>query len=286
MTDAELYTEIRTIIQNPGLFNKSENFNIGFFSKPFLIEKGLLQGKILKTYHPTKDSKVSTEVKELHDQYVLDLREAGILVPETQLEIVSIDEKFHLSIIQEAFTPKELVRDVMKVCNVDDYLDLAEGVIREAITFSNYMQTYQGNLGFHPTLRNYAFRLGKFYYFDTFPPMSGITERELQELIVDFAPYKFPSFIRQLSLPYMNRVTNEYYQYDLMIAGIIGSSCRLRPEFADRVLVRARSILENTEIQENVKNGVLEIIRKPPKLSPLWTSLRKLLGKEGNPNIE
>jgi len=174
----------------------------------------------------------------------------------------------------------------MKVCNVDDYLDLAEGVIREAITFSNYMQTYQGNLGFHPTLRNYAFRLGKFYYFDTFPPMSGITERELQELIVDFAPYKFPNFIRQLSLPYMNRVTNEYYQYDLMIAGIIGSSCRLRPEFADRVLVRARSILENTEIQENVKNGVLEIIRKPPKLSPLWTSLRKLLGKEGNPNIE
>ena len=259
MTDQNIQDEIRAIIRNPNLFDKSSNFNVGFFSRPFLIDQGILRGKVIKTYRPVNDYEYCKRVQELHDIYVIDLREAGILVPETILEIVEIESRYHLAIIQEAFTTQELVRDVMKVCDVETYLDLAEGVLREAISFSNYMMDNSIQLGFHPTLRNYAFRMGKYYYFDTFPPMSNLSERELQRLIVDFAPYNFPEFVKK--------------------------ACRLRPEFADRVLIRSKSVLENVEIDETIKAETLEIIKNPPKLSPLWTSLRRLLGKEGNPNV-
>ena len=285
MTQSEILDEIRAIIRQPDLFTKSTNFNVGFFSKPFLIEDGILKGNVIKTYRPIDSEEYCARVKQLHDNYVEELRKANIKVPDTDLHIVDVDDKFHVAIIQEAFTPSELVRDVMKTCDVDPYLDLMAGVLTDAINFSAYMKDRTEMLGFHPTLRNYAFRMGTFYYFDTFPPMAGISEEEVQQLVIDFAPYHFPGFVKKLSKKYLGKVTNEYYQYDLMISGIVGSSCRLRPEFADRVLIRARSVIENTPIDEQVKNDTLEIIKNPPKLSPLWTSMRKILGKEGKPNV-
>jgi hypothetical protein len=281
----EIQDEIAAIIRQPELFSKSSNFNVGFFSKPFLVKEGLLKGKVVKLYRPINDLIYCNHVKELHDNYVIELRKAGIRVPETELIVASVDSVYHLAIIQEAFAPSELVRDVMKTCEVEAYLELMEGVVKDTIGFTNYMSEHPQSLGFHPTLRNYAFRMGQFFYFDTFPPMAGISEDEVQQLIIDFAPYHFPGFVKKLSKKYLGRVTNEYYQYDLMISGIIGSSCRLRPEFADRVLIRARSILESSPIDENLREKTLTIIKNPPKLSPLWTSMRKLLGKEGKPNI-
>ena len=54
-----------------------------------------------------------------------------------------------------------------------------------AITELNYLHKNPNvQMGFHPTLRNYAIQDGEFWYFDTFPPMAHLSQDELEWYIL------------------------------------------------------------------------------------------------------
>ena len=46
-------------------------------------------------------------------------------------------------------------------------------VLGDALKVIEHNRSKGGNVGFHPTLRNYFIRNGKAVYVDTFPPMVG-----------------------------------------------------------------------------------------------------------------
>lgn len=258
---------------------------LGFFSKPVLLTEGMHAGKVMKSYKFIKNRKICEELLTIHSEYVPQLEKAGIKIPKTEAEIVELNGSFSIRIYQEAFPAETMARKMMQDGDLDQCLFVLNGVLDGAITELNYLfDNPKEKMGFHPTLRNYAIQDGEFWYFDTFPPMAHLSQHELEWYILHFSPYKVPTWFKHVAKPFMNKVTDEYYQGDKMFLGIVGSSCRLRPEFTEQFLKSAR---EKVEELKNItdKNKIINQLENPPQLPWIWTFVRKVLGKEGKSNI-
>lgn len=256
---------------------------LGFFSKPFRLN---FEGSevVVKTYRPTSEKRFLEELVEHHDAYAFKLRELGVLVPETIASIRELNGKFVLALIQEPFTDNELLRGTMMTCDADRYVQLFEEIFEAAIAFCK-ARPDDHSIGFHPTLRNYAVRNEELWYFDTFPPML-CGQPELNRLILRMAPVSVSPW-KIIPNSWVNRVSNEYYQADKMLIGIVGSSCRLRPEFKELVLEKAKEIILGMELLPNFdKDDFLQQLENPPGLSGLWRFVRAVFGKEGAPNVK
>ncbi|NTU41755.1 MAG: hypothetical protein HGA78_01620 [Nitrospirales bacterium] len=274
---------------SPGSLKRIESGKYGFFSKPFLATSGPFIGKIVKQYHDIGDRELCAELVRVHDRYADLLRKAGISVPETEILLrEGKKRKYTIMIVQEAFPETALVRNIMLTAGLDECSRLMKGIIDDAVTVLNFMREHpEENMGFHPTLRNYAVTGEKLHYFDTFPPFCLWDQRRVEKIILDFAPFPLVRHFKPFLLPFMHRVTDEYYFDDKMILGIVGSSCRLRPEFYQQFLDSAAKHLRNmTEGRVINKEGILHALSQPPSLSPLWVMTRRLLGKEGKPNLK
>ncbi len=255
---------------------------LGFFSKPFLIE---YEGRemVVKCYRPTTDRAFAEELLAHHDKYVEALLSCGVSMPETVASVREISGKLVMTILQEPYSEEELVRQTMSRCDLETYLKLFELVFLDAIAFCRNRPDNH-SIGFHPTLRNYAVRDGKPFYFDTFPPML-CNQQSLNRLILRMAPVQFSPW-KLIPTTWVNRVSDEYYQADKMLLGIVGSSCRLRPEFANDVLDKARILIqEQNELPQLDKDALLRQLNQPPGLSGLWRFVRGVFGKEGAPNV-
>lgn len=156
-------------------------------------------------------------------------------------------------------------------------------VYDEIIAYWN-KKPFSLDFGFHPTLRNYSIRNNSLYYFDTFPPMN-MSQLALNKLILQMAPVRdwIKSFIPSKAI---NRVSNEYYYFDKMFLGIVGSSVRLRPEFGQQILDFTENYLSDAKLSPEVKKELLAQVTAPPKLSFLWRFVRKLTGNIGQPNVK
>ena len=259
---------------------------LGFFSKPVLLTEGEHAGKVMKSYKFIKNRKICEELLTIHSEYVPQLEKSGIKIPKTEAEIVELNGKYSIKIYQEAFPAETMARKMMQNGDLEQCLFVLNGVLEGAVTELNYLfDNPKEKMGFHPTLRNYAIENGEFWYFDTFPPMAHLTQHELEWYILHFSPYKVPTWFKYIAKPFMNKVTDEYYQADKMFLGIVGSCCRLRPEFTKYFLKEAivkANDLENRE--EKIK--IIKQLKKPPQLPWIWTFVRKVLGKEGKSNIK
>lgn len=260
------------------LSNKPEVSKLGFFSKPYKINidnKNL----IVKCYKPTKNADY---IINLHNDYVKQLAELNIEVPETYISKVEEKNKHKLVILQNAFEDNELVRTILSNSDKSILLNIMQLLFEDTIKFWNNNKNGE-RLGFHPTLRNYALRNNQLYYFDTFPPMN-LTQKELNKLIIQMAPVV--SFIKPfVPLKSINRVSDEYYSVEKMITGLIGSCVRLRPEFAETFLDFSRNYIPNCDLAEVEKNNIIAKINEPPKLSFIWRFVRKLTGNVGAKNV-
>ncbi len=273
----------------PDTLEAVDSRKYGFVSKPFLATSGPYTGKILKQYHTVRSRDLCTELIHVHTRYVALLKEAGISVPETEILLREPERgQYTVLIVQEAFPETALVRRIMLRAGFEECELLMRGIINDAVTVLNFMRSHpEENMGFHPTLRNYAVTGGKLHYFDTFPPFCLWDQRRVEEVILDFAPFPFVRFSKPVLRPFMHRVTDEYYLEDKMILGIVGSSCRLRPEFCQRFLDSAAQHLGNMPPGRILNRaGILNALSQPPSLSPLWVFTRRLLGKEGMPNLK
>lgn len=256
---------------------------LGFFSKPSRIPGSDGKEYVIKLYRPLKIRSKAEAIIENHNNYLKELKKTGIIIPPTAIGIKTVNHRFQLVVIQPAFEEKYLVRGIMESCTEIEFLYLLELLLKDTLTF--WKNKPNVDIGFHPTLRNYAFNNEHLEYFDTFPPMLT-SQKELNKLIIYMAPAKIN--IRFLIPNKMiNRVSNEYYQKDKMIIGIIGSSCRLRPELIESILSFCRNyISQSTGLKEDEKHYLIEKLKTPPQLSGVWVTFRRIFGKTGKPNVK
>ncbi len=257
--------------------------NLGFFSKPF---RRNLNGVdyIIKLYIPLRDKKFNNYLLQQHHDYILALLATGIKVPDTLIFTREVKNREQLVIIQHAFQENELLRTLMQESNESEVYENLTLIFNDTLLY--WKNKKPGvDIGFHPTLRNYSKHQGSLYYFDTFPPML-MSQKKLNRLIIRMSP--FGGFIKKL-VPQkaINRVSNEYYHLDKMFTGIVGSTCRLRPEWADQILAFSiQFIQQSQQITETEKQNILNLLSQPPKLSGLWVFIRKISGNTGQPNIK
>lgn len=258
--------------------NNKQISNLGFFSRPFRIYPDGMDIHVMKIYKPIRDHALAMEISANHTSYIEKLNLAGLKLPETKLWIAERNRRYYLVIVQPSFLDEELVRNRMINGDKAICFSLLEALLKQTVDF--LLSGVQ--VGFHPTLRNFAWRDG-LWFFDTFPPMD-MPQPALNRIILRFTPVSLP--LSLIPLGWINRVSDEYYQPALMLKGLVGSTCRLRPEWADDFLLHARTVLSSSALPKDILSQTLGMLNQPPRLSALWTGVRSLLGKEGKPNLK
>jgi hypothetical protein len=153
------------------------------------VASGPDRGRIVKLYRPLRDKALCEEVARNHDTYVRKLRAAGILVPATSLRIVPEKGRWRIVITQDAFREDELARGLMLRSAKPGVLGVLGSLLSDTLKFQAWKRRSREAPGFHPTLRNYAVRKGRPWYFDTFPPMWGWGQKRLNGIVIAFAPF-------------------------------------------------------------------------------------------------
>jgi hypothetical protein len=255
--------------------------DLGYFSKPFRISfrNNVL---MLKKYFPVRDPDIVSSILQNHDRYISALIKIGIHVPDTIIRSVKAKGKYQIIILQEAFGKEELLRTRFETSPERELLYLCKLIYDDVLKFLIYPKGSM-DIGFHPTLRNYAVHNGTLFFFDTFPPML-MNQRELNRIIIRMSPFGsyFKIFIPATLI---NLVTDEYYNFEKMFTGITGSCCRLRPEHANAILKFSTDYINNSSCPTIVKQKITSLLKTPPELPGLWTFFRKLSGNVGKPNI-
>ena len=272
--------EIDAIIS--GLELKEKVSDLGYFSRPFRIYRGE-ETFFIKLYLPVKDERLVKYIINNHDEYIKKLKTAGVRIPETTIVSRHIGNNHQIIIIQDSFRDDELLRNCIIKADQEELKDLITKVFSEVIQFLN-RKDKETDIGFHPTLRNYALHEGDLWYFDTFPPML-MKQKDLNRLILKMSPYG--GLLKKIiPLRLINKVTDEYYRTDKMFTGIVGSCCRLRPDDADKILTFSREYVDQSvSLTAEDKKSILRLLKEPPRLSKIWILIRKLSGNTGKPNI-
>ncbi len=272
--------EIGKILQD--IESRERSSDLGYFSKPFRVN---YNGRALfiKLYFPVNDQRLISSIIANHDEYISELKLAGLKIPETKILSKPSGNKHQLIIIQDAFKDEELLRNMIINGSPEDVKRLCFIVFDEMLQFLN-KKNRQKDIGFHPTLRNYCVHKGELWFFDTFPPML-MNQKELNGLIIKMSPYG--GLLKKIiPLRLINKVTDEYYNIDKMFTGIVGSCCRLRPDDADTILAFSRDYVnQSVSLTEDDKDRIKRLLKKPPRLSWIWILIRKLSGNKGKPNI-
>jgi hypothetical protein len=257
---------------------------LGFFSKTMAFQRDDGSGAILKIYKPVSP-KLADRMVEEHNAYVRALRVVGVELPDTKMHLFPARKKWQPVIIQQPlYDPEEMVRYQMETAAEQEPFRQLLADLLDATFF--YLQNRERPglpIGFHPTLRNYARRNQQLIYFDTFPPML-MEQQQLNRIILDFAPVQFP-IGKWIPTQWINLVSNEYYDPVKMITGIVGSACRLRPEWAEDTMNFAIEHIQSSTLSKELITNSIQKLQEPPRLRGIWVFVRKLLGKEGKPNL-
>jgi len=257
--------------------------DFGFFSKPYRLE---YEGRevIVKQYLPIKDTETVSDIIKNHEAYVTVLRSLGINIPNTRIISRKIRNREQLVIIQEPFKYQCLLRNIILSASFEEIQKICTLLFNDILTFWKEKESTV-NIGFHPTIRNYAFYNSQLYFFDTFPPML-MKQKEVNRLIITMSP--FGKLIKKI-LParIMNIVSDEFYQLDRMFTGIVGSCCRLRPACATRILDFSKEYITNCELlTPTEKEDITKKLKPPLHLPWIWIIIRKLSKNTGAPNID
>ncbi len=259
----------------------------GFFTKPFVPEAGPFQGKLIKIYKTTRNKALAQRLKSLHDDYVAQLSHLDINIPETEMAVLFDRYEYCPVIIQYAFPQASLVRRIIQTKELLDCIELLKGILLAICRFwlSLNGRAPDNRLGLAASLRNCAFFDKHFWFFDTFPPLTSISNSEIHSLMLEFAPYSICRIVRPLISPMLHHVTSEYYDIEKMLKGIVGSACRLRPEFVSQFLEISRRTMTNQSIIQ-LNNYFIAQLDYPPRLSKTWLLTRFLLAQKGAPNVK
>lgn len=272
--------EIAKILED--IESRDRSSDLGYFSKPFRVLHGD-RALFIKLYFPVRDQNYVSDIINIHNNYIRELKNAGLSIPETIILSRKAGKKHQLVIIQDAFRDEELLRNQIISENIEGVKRLCTMVFDEMLQFRG-KKNRDIDIGFHPTLRNYCVHDDRLWFFDTFPPML-MNQKDLNRLILKMSPYG--GFLKKIMpLRLINKVTDEYYNLDTMFSGVVGSCCRLRPDDSARILGFSREYVNRSaSLTDEEKKEIMRLLNKPPQLSKIWILIRKLSGNTGKPNI-
>ena len=257
---------------------------LGYFCVPFRPTEGQLADKVIKTYRGGRDPEVLEQLGRRHTAYVELLRWAGVRLPDTRFLILNEAGYMQPVIVQDAIDEALLMRPQVEAADLPAALDLLEGAARSIADFWARVAQRPERIGYHPSIRNFAYDEDGPIFFDTFPPLIGYSRAEMGRLLLRFSE---SGLVRRMGAVLPERIRgiqDEWYSPAGTIVGLIGSAVRLRPEDGPAILDWARGFA-GRELEGALQAEVLADLGRAPRLPAFWTGTRRLLGLEGKPNV-
>lgn len=256
---------------------------LGYFCAPFRPASGPLSDKVIKVYRGLPDAAALDRLAAAHDDYVAALYQTGVPLPETEFTLLPLDGRPIPVIVQAALPESALMRPRMQTENRESTLAMMEAAGQVIARFWNAADQIPARIGFHPSIRNFAVLDDKAIFYDTFPPLIHYSRDEMGRMLLLFSDKQ----LMRLIGPFMRRrvtgIQDEWYSAPETLVGLVGSACRLRPEYEDDYLRWGRDFASRE--MSRWADEAIAGMQHAPRLPGYWTSFRKLLGLQGEPNV-
>jgi len=171
----------------------------------------------------------------------------------------------------------------MQTATVDETLQMMEAAGDVIATFWNNADQFDTRIGFHPSIRNFAYLDGRALFFDTFPPLIHYSREEMGKMLLLFSDKALMRWVGPLLQTKVTGIQDEWYSPPETLVGLVGSACRLRPDDAEAYLDWGRDFTQRR--MPRWADEALPELQEPPRLPGYWTGFRKLLGLQGEPNV-
>jgi hypothetical protein len=257
---------------------------LGYFCAPFRPAEGPLKDKVIKTYRGGRDPELLEQLARRHTAYVDVLRWAGVRLPDTRFLILNEAGYLQPVIVQDAIDEALLMRPQVEAADLPAALDLLEGAATSIAEFWGRVAQRPERIGYHPSIRNFAYDENGPIFFDTFPPLIGYSREDMGRLLLRFSEAGLVRTMGAVMPERIRAIQDEWYSPAGTIVGLIGSAVRLRPADGPAILDWARDYAAQ-RLEPDLGAEVLTELDRPPRLPAFWTGMRSLLGLEGKPNV-
>lgn len=256
---------------------------LGYFCAPFRPASGPFSDKVIKVYRGLRDQAALDRLAQCHDDYVAALNQAGVALPQTEFHLLDMDGTRIPVIVQEALPSDSMMRPQMQTASADKTLQMMEAAGDVIATFWNNADQFDTRIGFHPSIRNFAYLEGKALFFDTFPPLIHYSREEMGKMLLLFSDKALMRWVGPFLQTKVTGIQDEWYSAPETLVGLVGSACRLRPNDAQAYLDWGRDFTQRR--MSRWADEALPHLQEPPRLPGYWTGFRKLLGLQGEPNV-
>jgi hypothetical protein len=257
---------------------------LGYFCAPFRPKSGPLSDKVIKVYRGLKDTAEIERLAQCHDDYVAALALTGVELPETEMHLVDMGGARIPVIVQTALPDISMMRPQIIAASQADALKMLDAAGQVMASFWNNADKVEGRVGFHPSIRNFVYLEGRAVFFDTFPPLIHYTRDEMGKMLLTFSDKRLMRWVGPLLQNKVTGIQDEWYSAPETLVGLVGSACRLRPDDSAAFLDWGRGFAKS-DMSRWADEAIAEM-QEPPRLPGYWTGFRKLLGLQGEPNVE
>ena len=280
MTDQ---TELARLIRADSAERGQPVSKLGYFCAPFRPTSGPLADKVIKVYRGLSDVAALERLRQCHDDYVQAMYASGVGLPETEFFLLDIEGSRIPVIVQEALPADSMMRPLMMSRPLDETLVMMEAAGEVIATFWHWAQGVETRIGFHPSIRNFAYVDGRAVFFDTFPPLIHYSRDEMGKMLLTYSDKRLMRWVGPFLQKKVTGIQDEWYSPPETLVGLVGSACRLRPDDAEAYLAWGRDFAER-RMQPWLQEA-LDGMQEPPRLPGYWTGFRKILGLQGEPNV-
>jgi len=130
---------------------------LGYFCAPFRPSAGPLSDKVIKVYRGLRNVAELERLAQCHDDYVAALALTGVDLPETAFHLLQIDGARIPVIVQDALPSDSMMRPQIIAADLDGAVEMMEAAGQVIATFWNNADKVEGRVGFHPSIRNFAY---------------------------------------------------------------------------------------------------------------------------------
>ena len=257
---------------------------LGYFCAPFRPQNGSLSDQVIKVYRSLADVAALDRLAQAHDDYVMLLQRTKVGLPETEFHLLDLGGQRTPVVVQQALDARSMMRPQLIAADRQNALKLMAVAGDVIAGFWNALEERDGRVGFHPSIRNFAIVDGRAMFFDTFPPLIGYTRDEMGEMLLQFSEKRLMRWVGPMLKQKVTGIQDEWYSPPETLVGLVGSACRLRPDDAEAFLSWGRDFAQSQ--MPRWSGAALAGLKKPPRLPGYWTGFRKLLGLQGEPNIQ
>ncbi len=277
---SELVRDVRAALADRG----EPVSKLGYFCAPFRPASGPLSDHVIKTYRGGRDPELLEQLARRHEQYVNCLTQAGVRVPHTRFVLINEAGFLRPVIVQKALPEATLLRPMLMQADTASAIALLDRAAGSIADFWQAVAQRPERIGYHPSIRNFAMDADGPVFFDTFPPLIGYSRADMGRLLLRFSESGLIRGVGSVFPERIRAIQDEWYSPAGTIVGLIGSAVRLRPDDRDALLDWGRGFAES-RLKTALRDEVIAELARPPRLPAAWTTMRRVLGLEGRPNV-